>query len=241
MARKRVVKSTTPEPIRLSTMLDDPDNASSLEIAIQTVFERNPNIRSTDEARALDVCKPTIGSALEEYNPPNPWGAIILTWFVPVVVALVIGLVALEKIGHLQDQINDLKMKPEASSFLLPERPLSFTPRIDPWGEGEPAGRATRVWEGGLSASTAATTAISEGHRVEMLSQVTCWISANGGKPYEGTVSGGSVLRLNFPIGGEMIVRSGCPGKIRYLLDGQMVHPENRAVNPQKVELVRLP
>lgn len=66
-----------------------------------------------------------------------------------------------------------------------------------------------------------------------------CWFSVDAkGAYFQKTVTAGysQEIRANNPV----TIRSGCPGYVTYTVDGQEVHPRNRA-NPKKAELVTLP
>ena len=66
-----------------------------------------------------------------------------------------------------------------------------------------------------------------------------CWIqTTNDGLSDPGRYEGpGTIYEGSEPI----TIRDGCPGRLEFRVGGQLVHPENRAINKSKVELVELP
>lgn len=133
--------------------------------------------------------------------------------------------------------------------YFTHSRPQSFIPPHVTATELPPEPVSASSITTGASASIVALT-MKTWWTVAVEPEQNCWIQITpdyvpgaGAQPFfEGTVVGGHAVERRFNLDERVLVRSGCPGRIRYLVDGTEVHPKNLSDHePPIVELVSLP
>jgi hypothetical protein len=105
----------------------------------------------------------------------------------------------------------------------------------------------TTDWEKQLAVANQAETGSSISARV-IVGASNCWMRVTDGATeggrirFEGYVSNPGRTGWIDSIGaGGVTVRSGCPGKVEYFVDGNQRYPENHSGTPEKSEVVTLP
>ena len=81
---------------------------------------------------------------------------------------------------------------------------------------------------------------------VSVVSSVECWVGVydcdkDNQIISEETLPVGQSLNMYDEADKKYTVRSGCPGKVAYFIDGNERYPENRSKTPEKSEVVELP